>query len=70
MLFRSEGVLVATRGSYLSTTRAGKVIAAVGVDDLVVIDTEDALLVARRDRAQDVRKAVEELKRRGLDAHL
>jgi mannose-1-phosphate guanylyltransferase len=66
----AEGVLVDTHGSYLSTTRPGKVIAAVGLDDLVVVDTEDALLVARRDRAQDVRKAVEELKRRGLDAHL
>jgi mannose-1-phosphate guanylyltransferase/mannose-6-phosphate isomerase len=66
----AEGVLVGARGTYLSTTRPGKVIAAVGVEDLVVVDTEDALLVARRDRAQDVRKAVDELKRRGLERHL
>lgn len=42
-----------------------RVIALVGVDDLVVIETDDALLVTRRDRAQDVKLAVEELKRRG-----
>jgi mannose-1-phosphate guanylyltransferase/mannose-6-phosphate isomerase len=66
----ADAVLVGARGSYLSTTRTGKVIAAIGLEDLVVVDTDDALLVARRDRAQDVRKAVDELKRRGLDAHL
>lgn len=36
-----------------------KVVALVGVDDLVVIDTDDALLVVPRSRAQDVRLAVE-----------
>lgn len=39
-----------------------KVVALVGVDDLVVIDTDDALLVVPRERAQDVRLAVEALK--------
>jgi mannose-1-phosphate guanylyltransferase len=39
----------------------------VGLDDVVVVDAGDAVLVCRRDRAQDVRKAVEELARRGRD---
>jgi mannose-1-phosphate guanylyltransferase len=39
-----------------------KVVTLVGVDDLVVIDTDDALLVVPRSRAQDVRLAVEALK--------
>jgi mannose-1-phosphate guanylyltransferase len=39
-----------------------KLIAIVGVDDLVVVDTDDALLVIPRDRAQDVRLVVEALK--------
>jgi mannose-1-phosphate guanylyltransferase len=43
----------------------GKVIALVGVSDLCVIETDDALLVIPRERAQDVRKVVEELERRG-----
>lgn len=42
-----------------------KLIATVGVDDLVIIDTEDALLVCPKSRAGEVKKIVEELKDRG-----
>jgi mannose-1-phosphate guanylyltransferase len=42
-------------------------VAVVGIDDVVVVDAGDAVLVCRRDRAQDVRKAVEELSRRGRE---
>jgi mannose-1-phosphate guanylyltransferase len=42
-----------------------KLVALVGVDDLVVVDTEDALLVIPRARAQDVRLVVEALKASG-----
>jgi mannose-1-phosphate guanylyltransferase len=42
----------------------GKTIALVGVDDLIVIDTPDALLVARRDLAQQVGEVVKVLERR------
>ena len=39
-----------------------RVVAAVGVEDLLVVDTSDALLVAKRERAQEVKKVVERLK--------
>jgi len=42
-----------------------RLVGLIGVDDLVVVDAGDAVLVCRRDRAQDVRKIVAELKRRG-----
>jgi mannose-1-phosphate guanylyltransferase len=42
-------------------------VAVIGIDDVVVVDAGDAILVTRRDRAQDVRRAVEELSRRGRD---
>jgi mannose-1-phosphate guanylyltransferase len=42
-----------------------RVVALVGVDDLIVVDSSDALLVCARERAQDVRKVREELKKRG-----
>jgi len=42
-----------------------KLIAMVGIDNLVVIDTPDALLICPKSRAQDVNKIVEELKKRG-----
>jgi mannose-1-phosphate guanylyltransferase len=35
----------------------------VGLDDVVVVDTPDALLVCRKDRAQDVKQVVERLER-------
>jgi mannose-1-phosphate guanylyltransferase len=49
----------------LRTDNRPRVIALVGVDDLVVVETDDALLILPRERAQDVRLVVEELKRRG-----
>ncbi|HEU5284202.1 MAG TPA: mannose-1-phosphate guanylyltransferase/mannose-6-phosphate isomerase, partial [Burkholderiales bacterium] len=39
-----------------------RMIAAVGVDGLVIVDTPDALLVAHRDRVQDVKKVAQQLK--------
>ncbi len=39
-----------------------KFVATIGVEDLIVIDTEDALLVCRKDKAQEVRQVVEYLK--------
>ncbi len=44
---------------------SGRVIALVGVDDLVVVETSDALLVVPRARAQDVKDVVAALKARG-----
>jgi len=41
-------------------------IAVVGVDDLIVVDAGDAILVCPKSRAQEVRKAVEELEKRKL----
>ena len=42
----------------------GKVVALVGVRDLIVVDTPDALLVASRDRAQEVGDIVKALEKR------
>jgi mannose-1-phosphate guanylyltransferase len=42
-----------------------KFVVTVGVQDLIVVETEDALLVCARDRSQDVGKAVQELERLG-----
>lgn len=42
-----------------------RLVGLIGVENVVVVDAGDAILVCRRDRAQDVRKIVAELKRRG-----
>jgi len=48
----------------------GKLVALVGVKDLIVVDTPDALLVCAKDAAQDVKKVVEELERQGENEYL
>lgn len=48
----------------------GKMVALVGVKDLIVVDTPDALLVCSKSAAQDVKKVVEELEKRGLTEYL
>ncbi|MCH8537239.1 MAG: mannose-1-phosphate guanylyltransferase/mannose-6-phosphate isomerase [Alkalimonas sp.] len=42
-----------------------KLVATVGVDNLVIITTKDAVLVAHKDKTQDVKKVVEELQQAG-----
>jgi mannose-1-phosphate guanylyltransferase len=42
-----------------------KLTAIIGLRDIVVVETPDALLVMHRDRAQDVRRVVDELEHRG-----
>lgn len=44
----------------------GKFVVTLGVENLVIVETKDALLVAPLHRSQDVGKAVQELERRGL----
>ncbi len=45
----------------------GRPVAVIGMEGVVVVDAGDAVLVCRKDRAQDVRKAVDELARRGRE---
>lgn len=47
-----------------------RLIAAVGVENLVVVETDDAVLVCPRDRVQDVKKIVENLEEKGLEKYL
>ena len=62
-----EGNLVASSGVFLLNARGnyvhapGKFVAAVGVSDLVVVETPDALLITTRQHAQDVGKVVKYL---------
>jgi mannose-1-phosphate guanylyltransferase / mannose-6-phosphate isomerase len=48
---------------------ADRMIGAVGVEDLLIIDTSDALLVAHRDRAQDVKAIYAGLKAEGHESY-
>jgi mannose-1-phosphate guanylyltransferase len=41
----------------------GKIVALVGVEGLIVVDTPDALLVASKDRSEEVKEVVDQLRR-------
>lgn len=75
----AEGnVLLGDRGWHLAidtrntlvASATGRTIATLGVEDLVVVDTEDAVLVCSRNRAQDVKQLVDELKQQERDVLL
>ncbi|RZS33907.1 mannose-1-phosphate guanylyltransferase [Herbihabitans rhizosphaerae] len=53
----SEGVI--------AVPSSRRLLATLGVQDLIIVDTEDAVLVCRRDRAQDIKKLTEVLKELG-----
>ncbi|MBL8376822.1 MAG: mannose-1-phosphate guanylyltransferase/mannose-6-phosphate isomerase [Burkholderiales bacterium] len=62
-----EAILHNTSNTYVQSEQ--RLVAAVGVRDLLIIDTADALLVADRATAQDVKHIHAELKRRGNEIH-
>lgn len=47
-----------------------RLVVTIGLEDMIVVDTDDALLICRQDRAQDVKKVVDELKRRKAEEYL
>ncbi len=47
-----------------------RLVATIGLKDTVVVDTPDATLVCSKERAQDVKKIVDELKKRKAEEHL
>jgi mannose-1-phosphate guanylyltransferase len=63
-----EHVSVETRNTLIYSPN--RLIATVGIDDLVIVDTEDVLLVCPRARAQEVKALVDELKRSNRHEYL
>jgi len=65
---RGASILVDSTGCVVDA--GSRMVALIGVHDLVVVDTPDALLVCPKARAQDVRLVVDELRRRKLRRYL
>jgi mannose-1-phosphate guanylyltransferase len=63
-IFVGKGHSIDANGNYFSAD--GRFVAAIGVKDLIVVETPDALLVCPRDRAQDVGKLVKWLEEQKL----
>jgi len=61
-------VAVASHNNLVRVDR-GPAVALVGIDNMIVVSTRDSVLVVPRDRAQDVKLVVDELKRRDSSRH-
>ena len=63
-----EALFVDSRNCYVQSD--SRLVAAVGVDSLMIVDTPDALLVAHQDHVQDVKKVAQQLKLAQHPTHL
>jgi len=64
-----RGDIIAENVSNSLVRSQSRVVAAVGVQDLVIVETADAVLVAHKDSAQDVKKIVDHLKHYARNEH-
>mgnify|MGYP000937848527 CR=1 FL=1 len=70
---RAHGEVLLEQSEDCVVYGSDRLTALLGVGDLLVVDTPDALLIARKDRDQDVKKIVDRLKRSGnplVDTHV
>jgi mannose-1-phosphate guanylyltransferase/mannose-6-phosphate isomerase len=66
---RTEGEVLLHDVTNCNIKSHDRLVGAVGVENLLIIDTPDALLVANKSRAQDVKHIYTQLKARGHEAH-
>jgi mannose-1-phosphate guanylyltransferase len=64
-LLGDPSLVRATDATGVVVPGSGRLVALVGLDDVIVVDTEDAVLVVSRERAQDVKAVVDALKADG-----
>lgn len=62
-----ESVMIDTHGTLAISDR---LVATIGLEDVIIIETADALLVCHRDRVQDVKEIVQRLKKESRDRYL
>lgn len=59
-----------SEGCMIKISDDEKLVATVGLKDIVIVDTNDTLLVLHKDRTQDIKGVIEQLKQRGLEEYL
>jgi len=67
-IFIGEHVDIDTQGSVVYA--GGKMVTTIGVSNLVIVETDNALLVCDKSRAQEVKKLVEQFEKSGQEEYL
>jgi mannose-1-phosphate guanylyltransferase/mannose-6-phosphate isomerase len=65
---RGNVIALDCKGSLIHSGK--RLIAAIGVEDLCIVETDDAILISKKDQTQKVRDIVERLKERGATEHV
>lgn len=60
-----EGNIIAENTHHATICGGKRLVAVVGVDDIVIVDTEDAVLVCSKNSTQDIKKVIARLKEQG-----
>ncbi|MBC7500664.1 MAG: mannose-1-phosphate guanylyltransferase/mannose-6-phosphate isomerase [Herminiimonas sp.] len=63
----NQTIVIDSRNTHIESS--GRLVAIIGLENLLIIDTPDALLVADKSKSQEVRQVVSRLKESGHDAH-
>ena len=63
-----DAILIDSQDNFIHSE--GRMVASIGINNLAIIDTPDALLITHRDRAQDVKQVVQTLKHQAHDSYL
>lgn len=67
---KGKVIKIDTKNSLIFNENKDKLVAVVGMDDVVIVDTKDALLVMKKSQDQDVKKVIKELQETGELKHL
>ncbi|GLZ88438.1 mannose-1-phosphate guanyltransferase [Metapseudomonas resinovorans] len=67
-VFKGDVLDQGSRNTYVHAD--SRLVATVGVEDIVIVETKDAVLVAHKDRVQDVKKVVDQLKSASREEHI
>jgi len=69
-IIRGNVISLDNRGCIVEAGSNQRLVAVLGAEDLIIVDTEDATLICPKNRAQDVKKILEHLKERRLQQYL
>jgi mannose-1-phosphate guanylyltransferase len=61
---RGNNLLVDTKNSFVDSSE--KSVVTLGLENVIVVETEDVILIARKERSQDIKEVVEQLKRKNM----
>jgi mannose-1-phosphate guanylyltransferase len=67
---RARHIALDTHNTLVYSHNADRLIVTIGLDDIILVDTADALLVCKADQAQKVREVVDRLKKQNQDRYL